>query len=193
MILRHEQRIFEAAAREPGRYAMHGVRLRLLDGRPVLEATDGCILVRVEVELEEGEELAFLPEAGVILCADDLRDAWPAAKAGRKGLFLRRDEGEWFLDCGGSRTRLGTIDGEFPRVDAIVATTDAPEGTLGFDLDLLNRIAKAAGASYVRFELPKLEGGQVRGPVGVRFSRDDGTSVLPLGNFRGAMMPMTIG
>lgn len=192
MILRHEQRIFEAASREPGRYAMHGVRLRLLDGKPVLEATDGRILVRVEVELEEGEELAFLPEEGVILRGDDLRDAWPAAKAGRKGLFLRRDEGEWFLDCGGSRTRLGTIDGEFPRVDALVALI-GQEGTLGFDLDLLNRLAKAAGASYVRFEMPKLEGGQVRGPVGVRFSRDDGTFTVPLDNFRGVIMPMTVG
>lgn len=189
MRLLPNQRVFEAASREPGRYAMMAVRLRLLDGKPVLEAMNGRILSRVEVEQEEGEELAWLPPEGVLLSSEDMRDAWPSAKNGKKGLFLRRDEGDWFLDCAGSRTRLSTIDGEFPRVDAVVAMTDDPAGSVGLAIDYLNMLAKAAGASGLRLLLPKYEKGQVRGPIGIVFTDEAGSRIRGV---LGAIMPITV-
>ena len=178
MIILHNQRIFETAAKDPGRYSMNAVRLRELDGNVVAEATDGKCLARVELQLEDGEELA----EEVMLDARQLKAGWGRGKSDR--ILACNVEGQWTLRVGSQVTAIDTIDGEFPRIDDVVPAS-SKDRRVTLNLDLLVSTAKALGVTEVTLELPELEDGQVMGAV--RVSSRESFSEAAVG----VVMPIT--
>jgi DNA polymerase III sliding clamp (beta) subunit (PCNA family) len=185
MILKFDQRIFEGASADPGRYAMHGVLFRQADdGAVMATATDGKTLTRIEVQLQDGEKL---PDEGVLLDARDLKSGWGRGKGDR---ILRILDGSWKLGVANQVTEISVIDGEFPKVEAVIPAPASGQ-LLTFDVKLLLQIAKAAGADSVTLEVPEFatsgkQKGQITSPIRVRlrdtFSEHD----------LGVLMPITV-
>lgn len=156
MILDPKARVFEAASKEPGRFSFHGVRVRLLDGVPVLEATDGRKLVRVAaVRTQWDEALDDLPPEGVVLDAVMMRDGWKNLRKSEE-LSLTLEDGRWYLQHGPVRVEVRTLEGEFPKVDAIVPAPRTGR-FLTFDAGHLAAVVKATGAGWVTLEVPEFE------------------------------------
>lgn len=101
-----------AAAREAGRYAMHGVLVELTDGVLRLAATDGRRLALSSAEVDaKAQRPAIVPPRALQMMARmgsgdvelDLFDAtWIAMRAGAREVFARQ------------------LDGEFPRYAAVL-------------------------------------------------------------------------
>lgn len=179
MILNHDQRIFESASKEPGRYAFHGVLFRTEGDVTTATATDGKQLVRIEVTLDADEEL---PEDGALLDGRDLKAGWGRGKQTRT---LRLEGGTWTLRNGATSTEISVIDGDFPNVEAVIP---APSSTrrMSFDVRILARMAKAAGADSVTLEVPEFKSGQVKGPIRVTLRETES------GEQMGVLMPITV-
>ena len=182
MILNFDQRIFEGAARDAGRYAMHSV-LFSQDGDTVTAtATDGKTLTRIEVQLQDGEKL---PEDGVMLSSSDLKAGWGRGKGDR---CLRWLEGRWQLGVGNQVSTIEVIEGEFPKVEAVIPASSSGR-LLTFDAKLLMQLAKSAGTEVVTLEVPEFatsgkQKGQVTGAIRVRLrdsnSDDDLGVIMPV-------------
>jgi len=179
MILNHDQRIFESASKEPGRYAFHGVLFRTEGDVTTATATDGKQLVRIEVTLQDGE---VLPEDGVLLSSSDIKSGWGRGKGDR---ILRVLEGVWKLGVGNQISTIDVLEGEFPNVEAVIP---APSSTrrMSFDVRILARMAKAAGADSVTLEVPEFHAGQVKGPIRVTLRETES------GEQMGVLMPITV-
>ena len=159
MILNYDQRIFEAAASDPGRYAMHGVLFQTVEGTTYATATDGRKLVKLEITLEEGDEL---PERGVILDARELKSGWGRGKGSR---HLKLSDTGWTLRVDKQISQIATIDGEFPKYES-VAPPSSSQRMISFNVNYLMDIAKAAGVDQVTLEVPEFQ--PVKGTTGLQ-------------------------
>ncbi|MCP3980782.1 MAG: hypothetical protein GY716_15880 [bacterium] len=193
MKLNPAEKIFNAASKAEGRYAFHGVELRLIEGgAPVLTATDGRKLAQVFPELEDGvdDELAeVLEEAGgsVVFDASALRDAWKGRPTGDR--FLRATPAGWQLVNGPTVRPLPTIEGDFPKAEQVVPARVSGRA-MTLNVKLLLELAKATGAESLTFEVPEFSkqlqgaaGGQVTTPVRMLARTDAGAtpSILVVG------------
>ena len=122
-----------AAAKEQGRYAMHGILTQVKDQRLEMVATDGRRLAVSSVPLDisaSASHRAIVPTKGMQLFCRVLGDPLEQVKFlfgdGRVG--LKTTQAEVFA-------RL--IDGEFPRYSAVIP--DAGENVIEADADLLAR------------------------------------------------------
>jgi len=107
-----------AAAREPGRYAMHGVLVVLADDRLTMIGTDGRRLSKASVPVDTNSgpaRQAIVPTKGVQLFCKVIQDPLDQIR------FVFRD------NMVGMRSRKAEtfarlIDGEFPRYEAVIPT-----------------------------------------------------------------------
>jgi DNA polymerase-3 subunit beta len=146
-----------AAAREAGRYAMHGILVEVKDGALRLVATDGRRLALASTPVDAGDapKPAIVPAKGMQLftrvIADPLDQVELALEENQIG--LRTPQAQAFA-------RL--IDGEFPRYAAVIPKQAGHQ--MEADAELLSRklrlVANVTGAEAraVRF---RMENGQL--------------------------------
>jgi len=149
-------RVAFAAAREAGRYAMHGVLAEIENGSLKLVATDGRRLALCTAPVEEGAapraagKAAIVPAKGMQLFCRVIGDPLEQVEfhVSENQIGLRTKNAEIF-------TRL--IDGEFPRYAAVIPRDS--NNTMEADAGLLTRklrlVANVTGteARAVRFKL----------------------------------------
>jgi hypothetical protein len=188
------------ASKYVGRYAMHLIHLELRDGVALLEATDGKVLGRWTLELEEGEawptdSFDEGPVRSILLDAKALGRGM--RRAGEKRLRLI-DEGQGPEWRDGTRREFAvvTLDrhgreksservparreaGDWPKVDAVLdgAEKRSSGSSLAVDPALLARMGQALGDTSV----VKVDLGQPKDPI--RFVAD---------GFVGLVMPITL-
>jgi DNA polymerase III subunit beta len=147
-----------AAAREAGRYAMHGVLLQVRDGVLKMVATDGRRLALASSAVDaptEGFKTSIMPTKGVQLFCRVIDDPLDMVQLqfGENQIGLKTKNAEIFA-------RL--IDGEFPKFEQVVPSKSA--NSVEASADLLGRklrlVANVTGdeARAVRF---KVERGEV--------------------------------
>jgi DNA polymerase-3 subunit beta len=122
-----------AAAREPGRYAMHGILTQLEDGLLRTVATDGRRLAVASYPIETdgaAPRRAIVPTKGMQLFARVIQDPLESVSLhfGEAQIGLRTKNAELFA-------RL--IDGEFPRYAAVIPTS--VENSIEADAELMAR------------------------------------------------------
>ncbi len=146
-----------AAAREPGRYAMHGVLTEIEDGTLKFVATDGRRLALSSVPLETKgtvKKTAIVPTKGLQVFIRAITDPLEQIQLffGENQVGLKAKNAEIFA-------RL--IDGEFPRYAAVIPKDS--RNLLEADPSLLTKklrlVANVTGneARAVRFKLAKNE------------------------------------
>jgi len=151
-----------AAAREPGRYAMHGVLVEIEDGGLKLVATDGrrLALATLPIETAAGQRLmsskpAIVPTKGMQLFCRVITDPLDPIELsfGENQVGMRTKNAEIFA-------RL--IDGEFPRYAAVIPAESQNQleaDTLMFTKKL--RLAANVTGSEARAVKLKLEKGKL--------------------------------
>jgi hypothetical protein len=120
--------IWEAASTEPTRPILTGVMFDA--GAGTLTATNSYIAARVPCEVEEGDESGIIP-------AEAIKTA--------KGESLRVAKGKATLQLGNGERSWTLIEGVFPDVDKILATTPEAATRFGVNPDLLRSLALALG------------------------------------------------
>lgn len=146
-----------AAAREPGRYAMHGVLAEIEDGTLKFVATDGrrLALSSIPIETKSGaKRSAIVPTKGMQVFCRGITDPLEQVKLffGDNQVGLKAKNAEIFA-------RL--IDGEYPRYAAVIPKDS--RNMLEADLVMLTKklrlVANVTGndARAVRFKLGKNE------------------------------------
>lgn len=171
-----------AAAREPGRYAMHGVLTEIEDGVLKLVATDGrrLALSTIPIETDEGaKSTAIVPTKGLQHFCRVISDELDPIQLhfGETQLGMKTRDAEIFV-------RL--IDGEFPRYAAVIPTTtkhylEADADTLAKKLRLVaNVTGDEARAVKFKMSAEKLElfgqsagRGEATSQVDVEFKGED--------------------
>lgn len=129
------QRTAFAAAREQGRYAMHGILTMVEEDALRMVATDGRRLAMISSPIDAsgkgaGDRRAIVPTKGMQLFTRVLSDPLEQVKLhfGENQLGLRTTKAEVFA-------RL--IDGEFPRYEAVIPASTT--NTMESDSDLLQQ------------------------------------------------------
>lgn len=145
MQIEKDLKIHLAASKDPGRYAMHGV----LHTPGKLTATNGQIAARINVSDDEGDGEGQIVPAALIKAA--------VSKPG-KGTAVVHTNGNGICRA---ITKAGVvedkeIDGEFPKVDAVIP--DVPQcrrALIGINAQLLLDLVKAIGCenNCARLEL----------------------------------------
>jgi DNA polymerase-3 subunit beta len=105
-----------AAAREPGRYAMHGILVLLADDRLTMIGTDGRRLSKASVPVDTGgapPRHAIVPTKGMQLFCRVIQDPLDQIR------FVVR-ENQVGLRSRHAETFARLIDGEFPRYEAVI-------------------------------------------------------------------------
>ena len=166
-----------AAAREPGRYAMHGVLAELEDDALKLVATDGRRLAVASVPVEGAKAdtpSAVIPTKGMQLFCRVIADPLDQVSLhfGDQQVGLQTKNAEIFA-------RL--IDGEFPRYAAVIPTEEgnsmeADRELFGKKLRLVSNVA-GDEARAVRF---KLKPGQLE-LFGQSVGRGEATAHMEVG------------
>jgi len=206
MILPHRIRPDLLACPREGRYAMHHVHLELRDGVALLEATDGKVLGRWTLELEEDEAWPVdtfdeEPIRSILLDAKALGSGLRRGGAsGEHRLRLlalegegrapewrdgtRREFGVYVVDARGrekivERVAARRTAGDWPKVDAVLEGAEKRTGgsSLAVDPKLVARMGQAIGGMGV----VRVDVGQPKDPI--RFSAD---------GFVGLVMPITL-
>lgn len=174
MILLPGARVHEAANKNPGRWLMDHVRVRVEGGQPLLEATDGRVaMVRVPArwaavgEAEawpRGEEL-LLPRAALVELFKGRADE-------ERHVLVSRPVGgvpEFTLRRGALELKVSAMVGEFAPASSARWPTYDVATTVTLDVEALVRVAKATGADALQLAIPPAsEGGVVVGAVLVR-------------------------
>lgn len=144
-----------AAAREQGRYAMHGVLTEVQDGELKLVATDGRRLAVATAPLEHGDKVpnpAIVPTKGMQLFCRVIHDPLDQVKLsfGDNQLGIKTSHAEVFA-------RL--LDGDFPRYSAVIPqdTTNRMEADADMLVRKIRLVANVTGdeARAVRFSVKK--------------------------------------
>ena len=144
-----------AAAREQGRYAMHGVLTEVEDDVLRMVATDGRRLAVADVPLEAGDvrpEPAIVPTKGLQLFCRVIDDALEQVR-------VRFSENQIGLKTSKAEVFARLLDGEFPRYSAVIPSET--EHTVHANAELLGRkirlVANVTGdeARAVRFSMKK--------------------------------------
>lgn len=122
-----------AAAREQGRYAMHGILTLVEDEKLRMVATDGRRLAVTSIPLDTGKDAAhraIVPTKGMQLFCRVIGDPLEQIRVqfGENRLGLKTAQAEVFA-------RL--IDGEFPRYSAVIP--EETTNTIELDADLFAR------------------------------------------------------
>jgi len=183
MILTNVQRIFEAASKDPGRYATNAVQFTVENGIGFATATNGRQLVRIQVVMEDTDNLG----AGILLSAADLRSGWGRGKGDRVLSF----DGVWKLTVGNQVSIIAQIDGQFPLFHNVIAEPSNAR-LMTFDVDLMIAISKAVGTKSLTFEVPEfttrsgVPGQQVTDPIRIRLNGTGSDENL------GVMMPIVV-
>jgi len=144
-----------AAAREAGRYAMHGVLAEVEDGMLKLVATDGRRLAvsSTRVEARGGRpKPALVPAKGMLLFCRVITDPL-------EQVSLQFSENQVGLRTSNAEIFARLIDGEFPRYSAVIPkeaqhTLEADTGTLSKKLRLVANVT-GVEARAVRFKAAK--------------------------------------
>lgn len=172
-------KVYEAANKNGGRWMMDHVRVRVEDGRPWLEATDGrSFMVKVPAEWAAVGEAAAWPEGEELLVP---RDAMAELFKGRadeeRHLIVERPAGgipNLVLKRGSVELRVTAAVGDFAPKAGERFPSYSGKTTVSFDVEALVKIAKASGASAVTLEIPPAgELGVVREAILVRALGDD--------------------
>jgi len=146
-----------SAAREPGRYAMHGILTQICDGTLKLVATDGRRLALANAPVDHDGEAgkpAIVPTKGMQMFCRVIHDPLDQVRfhLGENQIGMKTRNAEIFA-------RL--IDGEYPQYELVVP--EATSNTMEADAELLARklrlVANVTGdeARAVRFQLRKGE------------------------------------
>lgn len=125
-----------------GDHPLTRLNVRKLDsGRAVLEATDGTALVRVDVEVEEGDCLGTIP-------ASILKDAKVDA-LGTRSIVLGADTVTATTKAGGTVSlKLDRRKDDYPDTPRVVPETQG-QFRVTLDVDLLAKISEAFGGRYL--------------------------------------------
>lgn len=130
------------AARDTGRYAIEHLHLRVTaDGRGVLEATDGRMLVVVDVELSEGDAPGLVPVGA-------LKDAKP----NRDGMREVRANGHVEATTKSGPVSMPRPEGEYPNTADVVPVPGMLSVTI--DAAKLASIQQAFGSPWVTLRMP---------------------------------------
>lgn len=147
-----------AAAREPGRYAMHGVLTEIENGMLRLVATDGRRLALAEAPIDARHapaKPAIVPTKGMNLFCRVIDDPLDQVKLsfGENQIGLKTKKAEIFA-------RL--IDGEFPRYAAVIPreSKNAVEADTQMLMRKLRLVANVTGVEARAVRL-RLEKGQI--------------------------------
>ncbi|MCE9594533.1 MAG: DNA polymerase III subunit beta [Planctomycetes bacterium] len=135
-----------AAAREQGRYAMHGVLMEIEDGRLQMVATDGRRLALAASPIENGPERfqtkrpVIVPTKGVQLFCRVITDPLGPIK-------LAVEESQIGIKTQNAEVFARLLDGEFPRYKAVIPTESGNviEADAGIFERKLRLVANATG------------------------------------------------
>ena len=182
MILRYDQRIFEACDLKDYRRFLHYVRFSMVDGKPVAEATNGRILARIDILLDSDETLT---EEGVQLSAQDLREGWGRGKGDR---YIEQAEGVWTVTTGKQTATVRAGKETFPDTSRLWPELDSTRLLTIKPKELID-MAKASGSETLTLEIPAFEHNkkstlqQVQTPIRIRmkntFSDDNVGIIMP--------------
>lgn len=152
------QRTTFAAAREAGRYAMHGILTEVEEGALRLVATDGrrLALCEIPVEAQGSPKPAIIPTKGMQLFSRVIEDPLDQVE-------LHFDDNQVGLRTQRAEIFARLIDGEFPRYSAVIPkevqyAMEADAGVLNQKLRLVaNVTGSEARAVRLSLESGKLE------------------------------------
>lgn len=128
-----------AAAREPGRYAMHGILIEIENGQMRTVATDGrrLAITTTVMDCPEGaSHRAIVPTKGLQMFSRLLHDPMERVR-------ISFDEAQFCLKTEQAEIFARLIDGEFPKYSQVVP----PEGACKVDADaslLVNKLRLAS-------------------------------------------------
>lgn len=166
------QALERATAKEPGRYAMHGIlieRTSATEGKAI--ATNGRILAIVPITLSDDDVPGLIPS-----------EAWTEARRG-SSRFDPRIDANGSVRAHGKRgiVEMERPQGEFPRYETILnACGDGP--SVAFNADYLADLQAAFGSECVELTFqPGKTGIDPCAPIHVRANRCGGV-----------MMPITV-
>jgi len=133
-----------AAAREPGRYAMHGILIEIEEGRLRMVATDGRRLAVTSTVIdcpEDAAHRAIVPTKGLQMFSRILSD--PMAR-----VRISFEETQFCLKTDQAEIYARLIDGEFPKYSQVVPAegsckVEADAGTLVNKLRLASTVTSA--------------------------------------------------
>ena len=144
-----------AAAREPGRYAMHGILTEVGDGILKLVATDGRRLALASAPIESPKELpqpVIVPTKGMQLFCRVIADPLDRIQ-------FQFGDNQIGMETPNAQVFARLIDGEFPRYAAVIPPTSshAFEASAESLAKKLRLVANVAGdeARAVRFKFAK--------------------------------------
>ncbi|MDP6538034.1 MAG: DNA polymerase III subunit beta [Planctomycetota bacterium] len=146
-----------AAARDAGRYAMHGVLVEFGEGKLNLIATDGRRLAVSGAPIDIGDQQrpsAIVPTKGMNLFCRVLNDPLEQVR-------FQFDENQIGMSTANAEIFARLIDGEFPKYSAVIPTKtkhcmEADAEVLGRKLRLVANVT-GAEARAVKLELKKNE------------------------------------
>lgn len=179
-------------AREPGRFALHGVFTRTDErGRQHVQVTDGRRLAAAVLKRSDGDDTD--PAGSVILDGDDLGSMLKVCTKGGDLRVATDPMGEktvgatTALRSGDVSGRVRVVPGTFPPIDAVIPKTKITE-TRVVDGDFLVELAKAAkdASADGRVFLTFYEGTQA---VAIRSA----SPIPSLEDFFGLLMPIVKG
>jgi DNA polymerase III sliding clamp (beta) subunit (PCNA family) len=133
--------------------------------RKKLTASDGSQLMRIVCEPEAGDVSCIIPIAAFAAArrmAGTKRQAYP--------VFIRTETADTgparvIVTNGPEEARFSAIEGRYPDADGVIPTADVVT-TIGIDVDLLAKHAKAVGCSRVAIHI-------VDGTTGYRIGLQD--------------------
>jgi len=128
-----------AAAREPGRYAMHGLMMQVEEGVLRMVATDGRRLAVATwpIESNGAEKQAIVPTKGMQLFSKVISDPLEEVK-------IHFGEGQIGLKTKDAEVFARLIDGEYPRYSAVIPAT--VENFVEADATMLNQKLRLVSA-----------------------------------------------
>jgi DNA polymerase-3 subunit beta len=146
-----------AAAREAGRYAMHGILVQVEDEKLSMVATDGRRLAMTSAALEDSGPKnlrAIVPTKGMQLISRVIHDPMELIK-------IQFGESQFCMKTSKAEVFARMIDGEFPRYQAVIPastenTMDAQRDHLSQKLKLVANVTSADTRS-VRLSMDKSE------------------------------------
>lgn len=158
MRLDKQAKVEACIRKDIGRYAMHAVQVDWVDGRPRVMATDGRTLAIVKgAEPEEGDPQE---DASKVRLVDP--EAFKLARKGGKYLpaMLYLEEGGARVTVNGATTVFPYLEGEFPRVEAVMLPEDGHEYELHLNPYFLKNLADALTSAHEPYLKLKLRTGK---------------------------------
>lgn len=138
MKLEKTVKIEGAASQDETRFALNAPYLDITEGHGTLVATDGRMLARMPVELEDGDTAGYVPVAALAA----------ARKVAKKGEQLAvRLNGQAIVSSAGQEATFArnAAEAQFPNWRQVIPK-DEPKARIALNPELLLRLAKAIGS-----------------------------------------------